>query len=460
MFLRSLWLENIRTFDRFELSFERGGEPRPFTVILAENGCGKTTVLQAIAIAAVGATAANKLVRDASSYVDRRAPPPTTSNALVAHIGATFGFDATDDARELPTVDDGDVLAARSSDLESIASVPFESKTFYGIGGFAKRPLSTSKVDLLARARDTDARGWFVVGYGTSRTLPPPQWFPAISARSIDRLQSLFTHSPLIATAFADVLRQQLGDDVSRAYSKALAEVLVGRDGTDGLLPASLVQQVVGFELRGQGGVRSSSELLDAERFVLRVGGSELKLPAVWLSSGYQSTIAWVADLLGHYALDMGRVVAPNEMRGIVLIDELDLHLHPRWQMQLVPSLRRIFPKLQFVATTHSPLILPGLHRGEAIVLRAKADGRVAVDEPDDDPRLLTASQLLREYFGVEGLYLNSVGSKLRRYEQLAAVAARTDEEERELQELKRYLTELGVERSEEVERVSPGAAL
>lgn len=458
MFLRSLWLRNIRMFDRLELSFEHDRSPRPFTVILAENGAGKTTLLQAIAIAAAGRSASNKLVRDASSFVDRRVSAPTSTDDVVADVQATFGFDPAAIEREMPVLDNGDVAAARAADLISTVVVPFESKAFDGQESFAGLPANTRSLAVLSRARDTDARGWFVIGYGTSRTLPPPQWFPQIAIRSVDRLQSLFTPTPLIATAFADVLRQQLGEEVARAYSKTLAEVLIGSDASEGLLPKSLAQGVVGLELRGQGGARSSSDLVEAERFVVQMGRDQVRLPAQWLSSGFQSTIAWIADLLGHYALDMGRVVSPSEMRGIVLIDELDLHLHPRWQMQLVPTLRRIFPKLQFIATTHSPLILPGLQRGEAIVLRAKDDGRVELHESDDDPRLLTASQLLREYFGVEGLYLNSVGAKVRRFEQLAAIAARSDAEQREVEQLGRELSALGIDHSEPVERATLGA--
>jgi predicted ATPase len=456
MFLRSLLLHHIRMFGELDLSFERAGSPRPFTVILAENGCGKTTLLQAIAIAAAGAASANKLVRDASSYADRRALQ-SSLDPFHCVMSADFGFDSANSLEHQSEVA-GEEALAPAHGIRSHVVIPSASKTFTGHSELLGDLAAESTADVLSRARDTDARGWFVIGYGTSRTLPPPQWFPQIAIRSVDRMQSLFTHTPLIATAFADVLRQQLGDEVARAYSRTLAEVLIGSEGSEGLLPKSIAQGVVGFELRGQGGVRSSSDLIEAERFVVRMGTDHVKLPAVWLSSGFQSTIAWIADLLGHYALDMGRVVAPNEMRGIVLIDELDLHLHPRWQMQLVPALRRIFPRLQFIATTHSPLILTGLQRGEAIVLRASDDGRVEVCESDDDPRLLTASQLLREYFGVEGLYLNAVGVKVRRFEQLAAIAARSDAEQREVEALQSELEALGVEHSAPVERALPGA--
>ena len=76
---------------------------------------------------------------------------------------------------------------------------------------------------------------------------------------------------------------------------------------------------------------------------------------------GYRAYIGWIADLLYHICMGApsGRKLIDN--RGIVLVDEIDLHLHPRWQVSLIPKLKQVFPKLQFVATTHSPMVLPGL---------------------------------------------------------------------------------------------------
>ena len=62
-------------------------------------------------------------------------------------------------------------------------------------------------------------------------------------------------------------------------------------------------------------------------------------------------------------------------MQGIVLIDEIDLHLHPRWQRIIVPALLEAFPKLQFVATTHSPLHYPVAERRRATGLEQNGTG-------------------------------------------------------------------------------------
>ena len=78
------------------------------------------------------------------------------------------------------------------------------------------------------------------------------------------------------------------------------------------------------------------------------------------LSDGYHVFVALVADIARRAVMlnEIDRAEAPARVEGVVLIDELDLHLHPRWQRVALPGLRRAFPKLQLVVTTHSPQVL------------------------------------------------------------------------------------------------------
>lgn len=73
-----------------------------------------------------------------------------------------------------------------------------------------------------------------------------------------------------------------------------------------------------------------------------------------------------------------------NQTPGIVLIDELDLHLHPRWQRHVVEDLRRMFPEVQFIATTHSPFVVQSLRDGELQPLDAQSipeTGNLSLEE-------------------------------------------------------------------------------
>ena len=101
------------------------------------------------------------------------------------------------------------------------------------------------------------------------------------------------------------------------------------------------------------------------------------------LSEGYKSVIIFVSDLL--YRLNKNALIGEttNEFKGIVLLDEIDLHLHPKWQRVIVKKLRQLFPNVQFIFTTHSPTIIQGASEDAIIyrVYRNKEDGKTRVTE-------------------------------------------------------------------------------
>jgi predicted ATP-binding protein involved in virulence len=103
--------------------------------------------------------------------------------------------------------------------------------------------------------------------------------------------------------------------------------------------------------------------------------GKNNTLPFSNLSDGYKSMIGMVADM-AYRCIQLNPGLKENvikETEGIVLIDELDLHLHPEWQRTLVTDLKKTFPKVQFIATTHSPFIVQSLTKEELISLDKNA---------------------------------------------------------------------------------------
>jgi len=109
----------------------------------------------------------------------------------------------------------------------------------------------------------------------------------------------------------------------------------------------------------------------DASLKQLVVGLDDASLPITYLSDGYRNMLTIVADLAircatlnPHFESE-----AALQTSGIVLIDELDLHLHPKWQRQVVTDLMKAFPKLQFVGTTHSPFVIQSLPPSDSVQL-------------------------------------------------------------------------------------------
>ena len=94
------------------------------------------------------------------------------------------------------------------------------------------------------------------------------------------------------------------------------------------------------------------------------------------LSDGERSFIALICDLGRRLSLANPELQNPLEGAGVVLIDEIELHLHPKWQLEIAEKLRTIFPNIQFIVTTHSPFILQTAREGEALTL----DGDLVVD--------------------------------------------------------------------------------
>jgi predicted ATP-binding protein involved in virulence len=120
------------------------------------------------------------------------------------------------------------------------------------------------------------------------------------------------------------------------------------------------------------------------------------RLPTRLLSDGFRTVLGLAADLAWRCATlnPQFGAYAALETPGVVLIDEIDLHLHPNWQRRIINDLRRSFPKVQFFATTHSPFIVQSLKAGEVIPLSGPA-------HLDKAPFKRGVEEIAREVLGV-----------------------------------------------------------
>ena len=120
----------------------------------------------------------------------------------------------------------------------------------------------------------------------------------------------------------------------------------------------------LGVFLEGFSDVRIETQPV---RVSVRKGDSRLSTSQ--LSDGERSFIAILGDMVRRLALANPDLDDPLRGHGVVLIDELELHLHPTWQRQVVEKLRETFPNIQFIGTTHSPFVIQSLRPGELINL-------------------------------------------------------------------------------------------
>lgn len=150
----------------------------------------------------------------------------------------------------------------------------------------------------------------------------------------------------------------------------------------------------------------------DPLRLTMSKDGARLTLPQ--LSDGERAFLAMLGDLVRRLSLANPDLANPLEGHGVVLIDELELHLHPRWQREVVEKLRTSFPNIQFIATTHSPFIIQSLRPGELITLDPEEFGEYAnrsvediaeqvmgVEMPQKSQRYLDMYEAAKEYYRV-----------------------------------------------------------
>ncbi len=114
------------------------------------------------------------------------------------------------------------------------------------------------------------------------------------------------------------------------------------------------------------------------------------------LSEGYKTTIIWLSDLVSRLIENQPDIKELNEYEGIVLIDEVDLYLHPKWKYNFMYKLRKIFPKIQFIVTTHSLVTVLGASE-DAVFYKLYRDeeGRTQVSQQIDDISHYTANILM-----------------------------------------------------------------
>ncbi len=191
-------------------------------------------------------------------------------------------------------------------------------------------------------------------------------------------------------------------------------------------------------------------------RGVYGYGEDSIPLPVSHLSSGTGGSLLWILwlalKLVHHYKFESGTERDPenrsyfkdswDKKPAILLIDEIENHLHPTWQRRVIPALLEHFPGLQIFATTHSPFVVAGLKAGQVHKLERDANGIVTATTHPQDVIGWTMDEILRVIMEVDEPTDQRTVDRTNRLRQLRDKEILTSEEESELNELRRQVNE------------------
>lgn len=368
MYVRKVEIDNVRGFRELSLNFARPDDAgyAGWTVIAGRNGAGKTTLLQAIALGLTGGDSGQAIADDGEGWVRSAARHSKVRYELIRsdddRVGA-LEYSGNDTEFEQQ-------WSAWHSATELIFSWTWQEPPRAGI----HRSYPYLEVDgdidesmLQERLRSGSNEGWFAAGYGAFRHRFGEASKLAEGARSPRRraFETLFREDVGLVACTA-----WLRDVHFRAIDKRDEALAVLRDGALRLLNDGLLPDAV--EL-----TRVNSDGLWA-----RQHGEEKLLDR--LSSGFRIVAALVLDIVAQMHRAFGelhfeeRVDPQSGARhpvlthsGVVLLDEAEEHLHPEWQQQLGFWLKKHFPHVQFLVTTHSPFVC----QAADLIVRVHPDG-------------------------------------------------------------------------------------
>lgn len=393
--INELYLDNYRTFEDFTIKFDE-----QLTVLIATNGKGKTAILDAIAVAFgtfVNATGLANGIAFNRKDVRKFRARDTISNEMEEKYPLTLkatGFinnhniewirefkkpnGATTIRGTKPLIRYGEELRNLVSHGEEVA-LPLIS--YYGTGRLWAQKRSTKSKK---KSETSRLSGYIDCLDSLSSYKYFKSWYEYICKSEFEmKMEALEKeYKKLPYNEFSDI---------RKSLQEAVNHVIHNNSGWQDIIYKQ----------------KSKSIVMEHD--------SNGILPVSQLSDGIRSMIGLVADIAYRtIKLNPHLKNAPKETTGIILVDEIDMHLHPRWQQTVLTDIIKAFPKMQFIVTTHSPQVLTTVKREQIRIL----DTNRAIT-PTSHSFGEDSSVLLAEIMNVSSLPPLEIVEKRREYQRL-----------------------------------------
>ncbi len=336
MYLQKIHINNIRSIKNFRMSFKPGAYAG-WHVVIGDNGTGKSSLVRAVALCLAGPGEAAALRQNWEDWL--RKGKRIKSGRIHLRVKPDPGLDILSgdnpSASETPfNVDLGFQYSSPDNHIRRVKLTP----------GTESHPVDPGS------GVWGDGPGWFSASYGPFRRFTGGN-------RDYDRMyRSNPRLAPHLSVFGEDIALTQCLDWLKDLHVKQL------EGKTEGGLLDDLRSFINGGDLLPHG---ATLERVSSGG-VIFLDGNGCEVPVEQLSDGYRSILSMTFELIRQMARVYGadqvfREIRRNRMKidlpGVVLIDEIDAHLHPTWQRRVGHWFTKYFPEIQFIVTSHSPLV-------------------------------------------------------------------------------------------------------
>jgi predicted ATP-binding protein involved in virulence len=359
MYIKKVEIENIRSISKFSMEFEK---PAGWHVIIGDNGSGKSSLLKSIAISLLGEMQANGLRIDWMKWLKKNGNSGLIKvelcrDKILDEVRKVLISEEDEDESTFPEISENLVSKINIYQISKSINVKFQTKSIEGIlpGVFYKE------------------FGWFGCGFGPFRRFSGgnKEWDDIFKNQTYSRLASYLTlfREDISLSEITEWLKSIQFKNLENGENQQFIESIVCFINQENFLPNNTKLNKINSD-----GVFFRDSL-----------DNELTIED--LSDGFRSILSLTLEIIRQMVMRYGQDnlfekfesgIRKIELPGVILIDEIDAHLHPTWQTRIGQWFTKYFPNIQFIVTTHSPLICRAAENGTIWRLSAPGSNEIS----------------------------------------------------------------------------------